>query len=388
MKPRRRVLVIARHFWPATTDDTLRLWQWICRLQDSGAQVTVATPRWNANWPRQIVCQGVRVQRIDYPPTQMLRSGRYVRQLTHWLSSVAEEFDAVYCDAVDLEATAVLASECNRHPLVVRMALPAPAASAMVGSRHRTREISSKVLAVCRSASGVIVGDARTHQQLLTAGLDQSLIVRAPAPSGARYDRTPEARRRARQMLSEANHDLFARAQDRVVVCPGELNLQWNVVALIEELAPLIEEQRSLRVWILGDGRARAKVYDALQREGLHRLVTMPGLFTDLEEVLQAADLCVFPAPGLGLGWLIPTCIASGISLLVSDSPGARQQLEPHASELLYSSDQPRALRTRVSQWLTSPTIFSDSLQRARLQQRTASGADFEALFPFLEASA
>ena len=244
------------------------------------------------------------------------------------------------------------------------------------------------MLAVCRSASGVIVGDARTHQQLLTAGLDQSLIVRAPAPSGARYDRTPEARRRARQMLSEANHDLFARAQDRVVVCPGELNLQWNVVALIEELAPLIEEQRSLRVWILGDGRARAKVYDALQREGLHRLVTMPGLFTDLEEVLQAADLCVFPAPGLGLGWLIPTCIASGISLLVSDSPGARQQLEPHASELLYSSDQPRALRTRVSQWLTSPTIFSDSLQRARLQQRTASGADFEALFPFLEASA
>lgn len=386
MNLRRRVLVIARHFWPATNDDTLRLYHWVQHLRGLGAEVQVATPRWHNRWPRQIVCDGVLVQRIDYPPTHSLRMGRYARQLGNWLAKVAGEFDAVYCDAVELEATAVLNTPQLAHvPLVLRYA-----ATMAGGVTSASASIPPKALAVCRRANIVLAADVRSQQQLLAAGLPRQLVVRIPQVHGCCYDRRPEARRRARQLLSEINHDLFARGHDRVVVCPGELTREWHVIELIQELAPLIESHRGLRVWVLGDGRQRGPIYEALRHEGLHRVVAMPGLFTDLEEIFQAADLCIFPAPGLGLGWLLPTCIASGVPLLVSDSLEARQQLGTEADQLTYAADQPLRLRQRFDQWLRQPTQVSASVDRSR-QQRLRDESPclgVDQLFHSLEASA
>ena len=386
MNLRRRVLVIARHFWPVTNDDTLRLYHWVQHLRELGAEVRVATPRWHNRWPRQIVCDGVTVQRIDYPPTHSLRMGRYARQLGNWLEQVAGEFDAIYCDAIDLEAAAVLNTPQLTHlPLMVRYAAP------LTGSVDEALvPLPAKTLALCRQANMILAADVRSQQQLLAAGLPRQIVVRKPQIHGCCYDRRPEARRRARQMLGEINHDLFARSQDRVVVCPGELTRQWRVIELIHELAPLIENHRELRVWVLGDGRQRGSIYEALRHDGLHRVVAMPGLFTDLEEIFQAADLCIFPASGLGLGWLVPTCIASGVPLLVSDSLEARQQLESTADELTYAAKQPLALRQRFAQWLKQPAQLSASIDRARqLRLRTESPClGVEDLFHCMEASA
>ncbi|MEO8271697.1 MAG: glycosyltransferase [Aureliella sp.] len=364
MNLRRRVLVIARHFWPATNDDTLRLYHWVQHLRGLGAEVQVATPRWHNAWPRRIVCDGVSVQRIDYPPSHTLRMGRYSRQLGNWLAKVAGEFDAVYCDTIELEAAAVLNTPQLAHlPLMLRYAAPS-AGIAM----DTPASVPAKTLALCRRATTVLAADVRSQQQLLAAGLPRASIVRTAQIHGRCYDRSPEARRRARQLLSEINHDLFARGHDRVVVCPGELTREWHVLELIHELAPLIESHRALRVWVLGDGRQRGPIYEALRHEGLHRVVAMPGLFTDLEEIFQAADLCIFPAPGLGLGWLLPTAIASGVPLLASDSPEARRQLEPEADQLIYAAEQPLGLRQLFDQWLRQPAQVSASVERVRQQ--------------------
>ena len=386
MKPRRRVLVIARHFWPATNDDTLRLYHWVQHLRGLGAEVKVATPRWHNNWPRQIVCDGVVVQRIDYPPTHSLRVGRYTRQLRNWLASVSADFDAVYCDSLELEASAVANTQELKHlPLILRYASPQAGHADQLPAT-----LPSKSLALCRRANLVLAADAVSQQQLLAAGLPRQSIVRLPQVRGRCYDRQPDARRRARQVLSEINHDLFTRGQDRVVICPGELTREWRVIELLHELAPLIESQRTLQVWVLGDGQQRGPIYEALRHEGLHRLVSMPGLFTDLEEIFQAADLCLYPAPGLGLGWLLPSCIASGVPSLVSDSPEARRQLGAEADELTFAAEQPLALRQRVTQWLRDPTGVAASVERVRQRQlrEETPCLGIDELFHSLEASA
>lgn len=386
MNLRRRVLVIARHFWPATNDDTLRLYHWVQQLRGLGAEVQVATPRWHNLWPRKIVCDGVLVHRIDYPPTHSLRMGRYARQLGNWLGKMAGEFDAVYCDAIELEAAAVQNTPQLAHlPLILRYA------ATMTGSStNAPAPIPTKTLALCRRANMLLAADVRSQQQLLAAGLPRQIVVRTPQVHGCCYDRRPEARRLARQLLGEINHDLFARGQDRVVVCPGDLTREWHVIELIHELAPLIESHRELRVWVLGDGRQRGPIYEALRHDGLHRVVAMPGLFTDLEEIFQAADLCIFPAPGLGLGWLLPTCIASGVPLLVSDCLETRQQLGAHADELTFAADRPLALRQRFDQWLSQPTQVAASVDRARQEslRNESPCLGVDELFHCLEASA
>ena len=356
MNARRRVLVITRHFWPATNDDTLRLYHWTQHLVRDGAQVTVATPRWHSSWPRRLVCDDVVVERIDSPPLHSLRWSSYTRQFEQWLSR-AGEFDVYYCDSPEAEGDVVLDQATRQGaPLMVRY-----------HAGPQTASPSARQLNLCRRASLVVVGSLPAQQQLLAAGIAPRCIWRGPQVAGARYDRRPEARRTARQVLAEANHDLFARGQDRVLVCPGELTEAWQLPNLLRQLAPLIDSHRSLRVWLLGDGRQRHSLYQALRHDGLHRLVALPGIFTDLEEVLQAADLCLLPAAGIGLGWLLPTCIASGLPVLVADSPEARRLLGATPQMMTVSDDEPQAWRQRVGQWLHDPlplTRHAAELQR------------------------
>lgn len=386
MKPRRRVLVIARQFWPATNDDTLRLFHWIQHLRSLGAETVVATPRWHRSWPRSVVCDGISIQRIDYPPTHALRWGRYSRQLALWIASVASDFDAIYCDSAESEtATIFCLPEVQHLPFTLRYSCPLPTVQPVPPT-----SIDSKILILARRASVVLVADAASERQLLAAGISKSKIVRGAQSFGSCYDRCTQARSRARQILGDANHDLFARSQDRVVVCPGELTREWHVMHLIHELAPLLESHRSLRLWLLGDGPARDAIYDALRHEGLHRTVAMPGLFTDMQEIFQAADLCVFPASGLGLGWLMPTCIRSAVPLLVSDSPEARRQLGASACDLLYAANEPLALRQGVAQWLRHPGSVAQRVEEARqnLLRDDSACVGLDPLFSSLEATA
>ncbi|MCA9133931.1 MAG: glycosyltransferase family 4 protein [Planctomycetales bacterium] len=359
MNHRRRVLVITRHFWPTTSDDTLRLQHWVRTLHGDGAEVTVLTPRWHVHWPRQIYLHEIPVLRLDHPPTSSLRMGRYTRQLGQWLAAAHDQFDVIYCDEAGLEAGVVLGQMPARQPpLVVRYASPA-IDRPLAESRPSPRTVD-----ILRRAAVVLVRDRAAHQHLLSLGIAGSSIVRAQQSLGNVYDRSPPARRNAREILSAVNHDLFVKSTDRVLVCPGELTRRWGVELLIRAVAPLVEGQRGLHVWILGDSRERPQIYDALRHHCMHRLIALPGIFTDLQEIFQVADLCVFPAAQQGLGWTLPTCLASGIDVLVSDSGGARQLLHTQAPQLTFAAEEPLQLRQRLAEWLSDARPWGRALRQ------------------------
>ncbi len=83
-----------------------------------------------------------------------------------------------------------------------------------------------------------------------------------------------------------------------MVVCPLELTRKAGIELLIRAIGPLVQENRALRVWLLGDSAERARIYDQLRYNGWHNLIAMPGAFEDLDEILRVADLCIVPARG------------------------------------------------------------------------------------------
>lgn len=377
MSKKRRVLIIARHYWPMTNDQTLRLRQWVSRLQREGYEVVVASPRWHASWPRQVFFDNTHVFRIDHPPTTQLRTSRYWRSLIQWVVRELASFDCIYCDAADGDAYALLTQlpKNQQPPILVRFD-PQEMSQSLTGPWQPT----SRCTEVCRRAAAVIVPNAAAHQQLLLMGVSKSSIHRALDLPGSMVDRSPSARSAARSILVNVNHDLYVRRQDRVVVCPGELTRDWGVDFLIDALEPLLENHRSLRLWVLGDSIERPRIYEALQFKGLHRIVVMPGIFTCLEQVLQAADLCVFPAAGRGLSWLMPTCVASSIPIVVDDSAEARELLGAQSSNLCFAAGQQDALRTCVSNWLRNgkPALQAIASVREELVRSTG-GINFSA---------
>ncbi len=174
----------------------------------------------------------------------------------------------------------------------------------------------------------------------------------------------------ARNALADINHDLFVRTTDRVVVCPLELTRKAGIELLIRAIGPLVQENRALRVWLLGDSAERARIYDQLRYNGWHNLIAMPGAFEDLDEILRVADLCIVPARGHGLGWLIPKCAASSVPFLTPDSAELRSLIDSEpASQLTFRDGDVESLREKISQWLHSPVPFRLAITRAREQQ-------------------
>jgi glycosyltransferase involved in cell wall biosynthesis len=147
---------------------------------------------------------------------------------------------------------------------------------------------------------------------------------------------------------------------------------------LIKAIVPLLEKHRHLRLWILGDSRERGKIFESLRHYGQHRVVAMPGVFTDLDPVFSAADACVFPAAQQGLGWLLPTCIANAIPFLVSDSLQVRHMLGEQASELTFAAGQVVELRSKLADWLHDAGPLAAAAARVNRQWLAAKPSGVE----------
>ena len=364
MKAERRVLVIARRYWPTTNDSTLRLRSFCQRLRGESIEASVLTPRWHRDWPRQVSVEEVPVLRLEDPPTAQMRQNRYYRTMADWLTKEASKYDAIYCDAASGDASTVLSVQAStqlRIPLIVRFD-PNELSQHHLGAWQPT----PRAIDACRRATTVVVPNSTAHQRILGAGIDRESVVRIVDWPTTVIDRSLQARASARRALAEINHDFTLRSHDRVVLCPGELTRDWGVDALIDALAHLIETNRSLRLWIHGDGIERARIYEALQFRGLHRIVVLPGMFTCMEALLQAADLCVFPAAGRGLGWLVPTCITSSIPFVAAQSPELVGLLGDTCCPLLYPAGNAKALQSWVAGWLRDSGPAHQAIGRVR----------------------
>lgn len=329
MSGSRRVVLLTSRFWPIVNDQTQRLLDWAIALKRHGHLVEIATPRWHKSWPQRIDCFEIPVHRLPDPPIGPLRISRYGKRVAEFLNSREGALDFVYCDSPGYEASGALSkySSSERSRVVVRFQ-PKELLASPDPLKWRP---SGQVLEVLRKADVLMTGSAVAHQRLLSIGLADAKILRDTSVVGAIVDRTSVARRQARAALAGINGDLYVKADDRVVVCPADLSDSSDGAALCglaDSIARWVEEYKRLHVWILGDGPERSRVYERLRYQGVHRLVAMPGLFTNMDAAFAAADLCVLPSAGGGLNWTVPTCLRSGIPLILADSVAARQTLE------------------------------------------------------------
>ncbi len=358
-----RLLVVTRRFWPSSSDSTQRLISWTRSLQARGANVSILTASWHSSWSTRVDFREMPVHRLEYAPTNPMRTARYSRSLTDWLTKNCANFDLIYCDAADLEAHIVLSQVpgLRRPPVIVRFD-PLELADGC----DPLWQPATRTLEALRRASLVVSPRADAHQRLRAIGIADSKIESLPdlVPPVSRTDMVRAA---ARNALADINHDLFVRSTDRVVVCPLELTRKAGAELMIRAVGPLVQEHRALRVWLLGDSAERPRLYDQLRYHGWHNLIAMPGAFEDLDEVLRVADLCVVPARGHGLSWVIPKCAASSLPFLTPDSAELRSVVNCDANgPLTFRDGDVESLRNRLIQWLNSPLQSRTAIASAR----------------------
>jgi glycosyltransferase involved in cell wall biosynthesis len=377
----KRLLIIARRYWPASDDLSLYLSALVRHLAKLNCQSVVVSPRWHHTWPLRVTVEETPVWRLDPAPTGRLRTSRFSRNLAQLVREQASHFDGIVCGCADESAFELV-------QLAPRLGIPAfvlfDPNDLRLGEScpDNWSDRLSLALRTCLRASKVIVSNQYAHQQLLSLGVPSQQIIRWSSWNAQPLDFSIQAQFFARKHLWEVNCDLAVGSRDRLLVVPGELTEAWGVDFLIDSVWSLLDADPRLRIWIHGEGPSRDRFYQRLKFHGVHRSVILPGVFSCIESILLAADACIFPRVGCGQSWLLPTCLASGIPILAARSQELMAQLGSAAEDLTFPADDPDGFRRQINGRLQDLDGWRRTAQEAArgIRRRTVGGDPFHDL--------
>jgi glycosyltransferase involved in cell wall biosynthesis len=151
-----------------------------------------------------------------------------------------------------------------------------------------------------------------------------------------------------------------------LAVFTGRLTEDKGLSDLLAAWASLAPHRPRARLWIVGDGPERKPLAAQIESLGLSGSVVMPGVFDDVEDILQAADLFVYPTLEAGTAMAPREAMAAGVPVVASDIPDNRHMLAEGAAGLLAPPEDATALAEGIALVLDSPALAQELGQAAQ----------------------
>lgn len=99
----------------------------------------------------------------------------------------------------------------------------------------------------------------------------------------------------------------------------GRFNPQKNHSFLIDIFSECVKRNSNTKLLLVGDGEGRQKIQDKVRNLGIQDKVIFTGIRSDVNELLQAMDVFVFPSLYEGLPVTMVEAQASGLPCIISD---------------------------------------------------------------------
>lgn len=361
-----RLLVVGSSFWPLVNDSALRLMHWASHLQQRDVHATIVTPRWHTTWPTQGVCREVPFYRLLPPPKSGWSQSHFLKNLARWVILHQKEFDAIYVD----EPFSLL------HQLAqskVRQTLPLlgrfHAASIASHPLHDPVASLASAAEACRKLDRVIVPDADSDRRARAAGIQPDKIIRIPDVAWIQTRRETMALQVAKRALAKVSSDFTLPPRDRLIVGFGDISKRSGMELLAKAVGPLWDSNQALSVWWIGDGDFKRPFFEWLRDQSWHRDFLMHGAFDSIEELLQLADLVVFPGEGTSTQFYLPVVIGSGVPFLACSSQDAKWMInDPVLQErFLLPAGNVEIWEKRIRSWMEDPLPLQDDAWKAQL---------------------
>ncbi|MGG1573184.1 glycosyltransferase family 1 protein [Fictibacillus sp. NRS-1165] len=126
------------------------------------------------------------------------------------------------------------------------------------------------------------------------------------------YDFDMEIRNKMREEIGVGN---------KVAICNiGRFSEQKNQLFLIDVFKEIIKIDPNVKLYIVGDGELKSDIISRINKYQLESFVELLGLRKDVNRLLQAMDLFLFPSKYEGLGIVAVEAQASGLLTIVSDT--------------------------------------------------------------------
>lgn len=354
-----RIAIVTRRLWPLSGDTERDVLLLAAALQQQGARPTLITARWQKNWAEQTTLQGIPVTRLPWPATPGWGLLRYLYSLSRYLRQHRNDFDGVIVQGLRAEAYAAITSLARQGPPVVLRASEA-GTHGEVAWQRQTR-FGSRIAAKCQQAAAIVAASQFVADELLAANYASSQVrVLAPSVTAEYQPRNEETRESARKALAKVNHDLQLVGGAPVVLCISPLQRERGLESAIRAWIPIQQRWPHARLWIIGEGHERENLFRQICDWDLRYRVVIPGAFDHCDDLLQAADVLLAPAPQPSNSLVLREALASGIAVLASDQAEHRELIVSEKNGLLYSTAERSSLTH----------CFTRLIEDAELRQR------------------
>lgn len=313
-----RVAIITRRFWPLAGHSERSIAQLARELLEQGASPFVVTARFETRWPAEVTFRELPVHRLPFPATPGWGMMRYLIALSRWLRRNGPDIDVAYVSQLSVEAYAALGALSRTGvPVVLRACGEESTGSTRF---ERWQEWAGRARQRCQSAAAVVTNTGTHRGWLLEAGFDTSRVHVIPDGVVLKAPGNLSKQLNSRAALAAANEDLRVNGTSPVVTRVGPLQAGSGLRVLIDAWRHVVRQYPHARLWLIGDGPQRARLYRRVQDADLVGRVLMPGTFDDLEDVFRASNLLVVSAWAAEQSVTVLEAMAASLPVLVVES--------------------------------------------------------------------
>jgi glycosyltransferase involved in cell wall biosynthesis len=360
-----RLAIVTSRFWPLVGDRPTHLLRLGESLMKLGHQVVIVTPQWKRSWPLQMMLGTV-------PIVRLRGSGRSGWSMLRWMYSLAgwlrdQSLDGAIVDGLRHEAYVTLGAARHR-PLPV----------ALIAADHdlswqKEARFGSRIAERCRKAPAVIAAGDALAAALLDSGFQAPSIKRIARGSLELPPRNPALRDAARTALATVNADLVVTAKTTVALAVGRLDEEHQFGDLVRAWRIITAQRPDVRLWIVGDGPLRERLYRQIGDLDQRFRVLIPGTFDCLEELLQASDMLLVPSSFQTPPMVLLDARSVGLPTVVAHSPMAETLVKNGETGVGYPVGDVKALAAEILKLVEHPAVGIELGAKARFESETAS---------------
>jgi glycosyltransferase involved in cell wall biosynthesis len=348
----RRIALVTQRYWPQAGGAESAMAKLAEELRRLGCAPTVVAPQWERHWPRELVYREVPVVRLPPAPEHGWKALRYMYSLSRWLKEHQDGLDGVVVSSLKHDAYSAIGT-LRESPVPV--VLRAEAAGAFGDCQwHCRARFGKRIRRRCQLADAVVAPCEAVADELCKAGFSHERLVRIDNGVSLPALRSLPRTAAARQALADANHDLHV-ASGPVVLYIGCLHTAKGLLDLVNAWPGVLRQHQGARLWIVGEGPQRERLFGRIGDLGLKYQISLPGVFDDVEDLLQAADLFVLPSYEDRTSLALLEAMAAGLPVVASDIPRNRLLIEHERTGLLFAAGDPRALAAALLRALDRP---------------------------------
>lgn len=146
------------------------------------------------------------------------------------------------------------------------------------------------------------------------------------------------------------------------IVTAAEINDNKNQKVIIDAIASITD--RDIYYTICGRGPYEKSLNDLINKYGLEDRVRLIGYRTDMEEILQTADVFAFPSKREGFGVAAVEALLCGVPLIASDTRGTKEYARDGVNALICRSGKSDEYAAAIIKLKSNPDLlkrFSDA---------------------------